>query len=28
MIYAADIEWETEVWIDDNPDHMIPLIWG
>ncbi|MGH9470384.1 MAG: BsuBI/PstI family type II restriction endonuclease [Terriglobia bacterium] len=21
--YAADISWETEVWIADNPDHMI-----
>ncbi len=21
--YAADIAWETEVWIADNPDHMI-----
>jgi hypothetical protein len=21
--YAADIVWETEVWIADNPDHMI-----
>ena len=20
---AADIAWETEVWIADNPDHMI-----
>lgn len=21
--YAADIAWETEVWIADNPDHMV-----
>jgi len=21
--YAADIAWETEVWVADNPDHMI-----
>lgn len=21
--YAADIAWETEVWLEDNPDHMI-----
>jgi hypothetical protein len=21
--YAADIAWETEVWLADNPDHMI-----
>jgi hypothetical protein len=21
--YSADIAWETEVWIADNPDHMI-----
>jgi hypothetical protein len=21
--YAADIAWETEVWLQDNPDHMI-----
>ena len=21
--YAADIAWETEVWIAENPDHMI-----
>ena len=21
--YAVDIAWETEVWIADNPDHMI-----
>ncbi len=21
--YAADIAWETEVWIADSPDHMI-----
>ena len=21
--YAGDIAWETEVWIADNPDHMI-----
>lgn len=21
--YAADIAWETEVWISENPDHMI-----
>lgn len=21
--YAADIAWETEVWLKDNPDHMI-----
>lgn len=21
--YVADIAWETEVWISDNPDHMI-----
>ena len=21
--YAADISWETEVWIADNPDHLI-----
>ena len=20
---AADIAWETEVWIADNPDHMV-----
>ncbi len=21
--YVTDISWETEVWIADNPDHMI-----
>ncbi len=21
--YAADIAWESEVWLADNPDHMI-----
>jgi hypothetical protein len=21
--YVADIAWETEVWIADNPDHMV-----
>jgi adenine-specific DNA-methyltransferase len=21
--FAKDIAWETEVWIADNPDHMI-----
>lgn len=21
--YAADIAWETEVWVAENPDHMI-----
>lgn len=21
--YTAEIAWETEVWIADNPDHMI-----
>ena len=21
--HAADIAWETEVWMADNPDHMI-----
>jgi hypothetical protein len=21
--YAADIAWETEVWLANNPDHMI-----
>jgi hypothetical protein len=23
--FAADLAWETEVWIADNPDHMIHL---
>ena len=23
--FAAELAWETEVWISDNPDHMIHL---
>ena len=23
--FAAELAWETEVWISDNPDHIIHL---
>jgi hypothetical protein len=23
--YLSDIAWETEVWIAESPDHLIPL---
>ena len=26
--HAKDIAWETEVWLADVPDHLIPLQWG